>query len=1742
MSVSANRYYLFGLFLGLICCCASFTTRAQTADFSISKKEGCIPLSGVNFTDISSGGTVVRRDWNLGNGNIISNGPATVGTNYLTDGTFTITLTVTFSNGDVKTKQDVVTVHPKPVAAFTGDDVAGCAPHAVQFTSQSTTATGSIATYLWDFGAGGSSDPNPSFTYNSNGNYNVSLIVTNNWGCTSDAAIKTQYIQVYPKVNASFTIPAYYSCDTPLTTTFVNTSTGGGIITYLWDFGDGQTSTDANPTHTYTSTGAYTVTLTAKNGTNCISTSVHSNAVLAGKPKVGIAAPDTICSGTSPVLYGNITPAAFISTVKWLFPDNNATQYGQNVSHTFTTPGTYDIVMIAYNAAGCNDTAHHNIYVRPAAQADFSMDRTVGCSVPFTVQFTDHSSPTDHLKYDWNFGDGVHDATTNPAHTYNSFGNYTVTLTITDTTTGCTAFLQKPNVIRIQQPQVDFTYTPHDGCKPLPVKATARLSNLVDPVVSYVWDFGDGYSTTTTVDNASHTYTAAGGYNITLKIITAQGCTVTSIGKPVDVADLCDDDGSGDGGGGGGGGDGFTIGKTCNDKYTITFTDTLSNTVPVSWNFGDGSPLYTTPPLNPVTHTFPATATKYVVTLTRKDTITGNVTNGQVRMIIIDEHANFAPDITDICNNKTVNFHTIGIDSSHINKYTWDFGDGTPRYIINNKNYYASYGLYLNGNTSHQYTDTGVFYVKLIIEDKLGCIDSFQYAVPVTVKGPAAGFKGAPLTTCDPSLPVNFTDTSKQNGSTPIVEWDWNFGDGSPVYTTTQDTALSHTYFNNSYVRFYTVSLTIKDAIGCAAQATYNSYIKAYQPKAAFYSYDTLKCGSTSIFVYNNSSAYNASYQWNFGDGATSAGYNGTHTYSTNGQYDIKLVVKDENGCMDSVTAPAYIKLVKPKADYSAKDTSNCAPVGVLFADSSLYANKYVWDFGDGGTGSTDKDPSRHIYPVPGYYPVTLHITGVSGCIDSITKIIHIKGPIGQLHAGNSIGCTPYTLPLRVTGSNISTYAWDYGDGTPVNTSPADSVVNHVYPLAGKFLPNIVLTSPEGCPFTLKATDSIIVDSAHAAFNIDRPLRCFIDRAVQFTNQSATAFGAVSYKWLFGDGQESAQTNPLHTYSTDGTYDIKLIVNSFYGCADTLMLPKGVQIHQQPVAAFQADSLYCSPALRVYHNNSTSADRVAQYAWYVDDQRAAITPDLSYALSAGIHQLALVVTTNVGCIDSLATRVTVDSIVANFTIDRAIRCGDDRTIAFTNLSQGHLGIASYAWDFGDTNTGTDASPTHTYAAPGSYPVKVVATSTTGCTAGFTAAAPVKIFTKPVVQINGEVKKCAQQSIGFHSNINSEDEITQCTWKLNDSAISSADTASHYFDNAGSYDLSFTVNTKYGCQVTDDTAIVIHALPVPAASPKDTTVCIGSLVPLQAHDGLQYNWQPVINLQNATTATAIATAMQATWYYVTVTNTFGCVQKDSVHIVVDEKVRLQHSDNVLICRGDQTRLKASGNTSHFEWMPVSGLNSPHSASTVASPDQTTNYQVVGYSRNTCPNDTGFVLVTVADLPVVDLGPDRTVDAGQVITLSPAVSANVVNYNWWPATGLNCTNCNAPQFVADKDIVYHVRVTTQYGCESQDDVRIIVACGKGAVYIPNAFTPNGDGKNDVFYIKGYGIQQVKSFRIFNRWGQLVFQRENFLPNDRSFGWDGTFNGRPADPGAFVYITEVICNEGKPIVEKGTVVLIR
>ena len=142
---------------------------------------------------------------------------------------------------------------------------------------------------------------------------------------------------------------------------------------------------------------------------------------------------------------------------------------------------------------------------------------------------------------------------------------------------------------------------------------------------------------------------------------------------------------------------------------------------------------------------------------------------------------------------------------------------------------------------------------------------------------------------------------------------------------------------------------------------------------------------------------------------------------------------------------------------------------------------------------------------------------------------------------------------------------------------------------------------------------------------------------------------------------------------------------------------------------------------------------------------------------------------------------------------------------------------------------------------------------------------------------------------------------------------------------------------------------------------------------------------------------------------------------------------------------------------------------------------------------------------------------------------------------PITGLSCTNCPSPSLKVANNISYKVTVTNIYSCIASDDIYINTYCKSGQVFIPNAFTPDGDGLNDILMVRGKGIF-VKTFRIFNRWGELVFEKTNFNPNDIKYGWDGKIRGIPATPDVFVYTAEVICDNNVVYTYKGNTTLLK
>jgi gliding motility-associated-like protein len=183
-----------------------------------------------------------------------------------------------------------------------------------------------------------------------------------------------------------------------------------------------------------------------------------------------------------------------------------------------------------------------------------------------------------------------------------------------------------------------------------------------------------------------------------------------------------------------------------------------------------------------------------------------------------------------------------------------------------------------------------------------------------------------------------------------------------------------------------------------------------------------------------------------------------------------------------------------------------------------------------------------------------------------------------------------------------------------------------------------------------------------------------------------------------------------------------------------------------------------------------------------------------------------------------------------------------------------------------------------------------------------------------------------------------------------------------------------------------------------------------------------------------------------------------------------------------------------------------------------------------------------ILTVNPNPTVDLGPTLTFSTGTITNLNATIqNGPIINWLWVPATGLCCTDCPSPVLTVTNDVTFNVTVTNIYGCIATDNINILTFCKNSQVFVPNAFTPDGDGLNDVLMVRGKGIF-VTSFRIFNRWGELVFQKTNFNPNDKQYGWDGRVRGIPASPDVFVFTAEVICDNGVKYTYKGNTTLLK
>jgi gliding motility-associated-like protein len=235
-----------------------------------------------------------------------------------------------------------------------------------------------------------------------------------------------------------------------------------------------------------------------------------------------------------------------------------------------------------------------------------------------------------------------------------------------------------------------------------------------------------------------------------------------------------------------------------------------------------------------------------------------------------------------------------------------------------------------------------------------------------------------------------------------------------------------------------------------------------------------------------------------------------------------------------------------------------------------------------------------------------------------------------------------------------------------------------------------------------------------------------------------------------------------------------------------------------------------------------------------------------------------------------------------------------------------------------------------------------------------------------------------------------------------------------------------------------------------------------------------------------------------------------------------------------CAGGSEQLDASGGQ-FYHWYPSEGLSNASINDPIASPTVTTIYYVV-VSDSVCPADTASVNVNVYPNPAFDAGKDQTIISGQSVLLGDNSSEYTGTFSWTPDQWLSCDNCASPTAKPDSTVTYDVTLINQYGCRTSDSVTITVLCPGDVLFIPNAFTPGGD-VDAVFYVHSIGSMQLNYFRVFDRWGQLVFET-----NSLDEGWDGTLKGQKLPPAVYVYDVNITCSTGSTIEKKGNITLIR
>jgi large repetitive protein len=1009
---------------------------------------------------------------------------------------------------------------------------------------------------------------------------------------------------------------------------------------------------------------------------------------------------------------------------------------------------------------------------------------------------------------------------------------------------------------------------------------------------------------------------------------------------------------------------------------------------------------------------------------------------------------------------------------------------------------------------------TTTYYIETALNSDASCVSTSRTSVTVTVNpNPVPTISaGGPTTFCQGGS-VILTASSTQ----PISGYSWS--NGATTSSITVTTSGSYT-------------VTVTHTNGCSNNSAATTVTVNSSPTPTITpSGSTTFCQGDSVTLTSSAAT---SYSWS--TGATTQSI----TVNTSGSYTVTVT---SGGCSGS-SSPVTVT-VNPNP---APNVTAGGPTTICQGDSvsltSDIANSYSWN-----TGAT----TQTIYATTnGSYVVT--VTYSNGCSNtSAPTNVTINGnsPPNITSSGSTTFCQGDSVTL--TSDAADSYNWSTGATTQSITVYA----------SGTF--TVTATYANGCSSTSSSTTVIVNNNPVPDMSGPNSV-CSGTTGSTYTvnfNPSNTYNWTVTGNGVLTSGQGTGTITV--DFDSSGSATVIVSENSAAGCVGIDSINVTISSGLNPVISVTGDTVFCQ-------GDSVLLDAGSGYTTYTWSN--GNTSQVITVKDSGSYSVT--VTDSGGCSGTSSSSV---NVIVNGNPNPVVSASGSTNICSGDsviLDAGN-GYVSYSWSNGST------VQTITVDSSGNFYVTV--TDANGCSGS--NSSPVNITVNqspnPIIAPSGSTTICQGQTV----SLNAGSGYVSYSWNTG------ATTQSITVDTSGTY--SVTVTDNNGC--TNDSAsaeqtVTVNPLPTAAIAGSDT-ICKGNNTVLTASGGSSYSWS-----NGASTGSITISPSASTNYTVTVTDTNSCTNTAN-HFLFVRIVPVSLTGNNIICVGDSTQLSASGGVSYL-WstgattnsifaspassssysvvvsdgvcvdsasmnitvLPVPVANISSSDSVICSGNQGTLTATGGgtYLWNTgdttsvisvSPSSTVTYSVTVSNgvcdaedslVVLVSQGPTATIDAGNdtIINLFDNAQLNGVGgvtYSWSPSSGLSCTDCPNPTANPEETTLYYLVATDSLGCPATDSVLVTVRIPDSEVFVPNIFSPNGDGSNDILYVYGRYIKEMELI-IFDRWGEKIFESRS-----TASGWDGTYKGKALNTAVFAYILKyTLVNETESLTKQGNITLLR